>query len=129
VKPPVSSAVEKWKFRFKNLAALSAFEFEGMKVKALVAKEETEKLSCYHIAMPRHHSVRHAYHKKAHEIVVVLEGRGTVRLGKRKFALRRGDCVLIAPRTWHSFSTAGSALKMFAFLAPRVDAATDFYYK
>ncbi|MDE2292976.1 MAG: cupin domain-containing protein [Elusimicrobia bacterium] len=117
-----------WKYKVKQLGRLSAHEFEGMAVAPAITKDETAAMVAYHIRIPPRTRIPHSYHKKAHEIIVVLDGRGTAHLDRSRVALRKGRVLLVQPRTWHSFSTAASPLEFIAVAAPRVDAKTDLYY-
>jgi quercetin dioxygenase-like cupin family protein len=93
----------------------------------MVMKEETEALSVYRIEMGPRQVVAPSYHKKAVELIWVLAGSGTVRLGRRSVRMRRNDTLFIRPPTPHGFEAGRSGMTMLAILSPRVDSRTDIY--
>lgn len=119
----------RWEYKLKRLGQTPSFEFQGMIVAPLILKEETENLVAYHIRIPKNVRIPHSYHKLAHEIIVVLDGRGKAHLNREEVRLRAGGVVVVQPRTWHSFSTAGGNLEFLAIASPRVDRTTDLYYE
>ena len=118
-----------WRYKLKNISKLPSFHFEGMDVRPLVTKDETEKLVTYHIRIPKKVRIPHSYHKIAHEIIVVLSGSGTAHLNDKRFSIKANDTIFIKPYTWHSFSTNQDSLEIITFLTPRVDQVTDLYYE
>ena len=119
---------KRWRYRIKKLAELESHHFEGMRVAPAITRRETQATVAYHIRIPRNVRVPHSYHKLAHEVILVLSGRGTAHLDKRDHPIRKGDVLLIRPRTWHSFSTGKHSLEFLAVTAPRVDSKTDLYH-
>ena len=120
---------KRWEYKLKKLGKLPGHEFEGMFVAPAITKDETQKMVAYHIRIPKHVRIPHSYHKIAHEIIFVLDGRGTAHLNKDDVVLRPGSVILVQPKTWHSFSTANKTLEFLAIASPRVDAQTDLYYR
>lgn len=118
-----------WRYKVKKLSDFEAIEFQGMKVNPLIKKSETGQMSAYHILIPKRTRIPPSYHKKAHEIIFVLSGRGKVHLNRRNIHIKKGDVILVQPRTWHSFSTARHTLKVLAVPSPYVDSKTDLYHE
>jgi len=108
---------------------MKTVEFQGMKVNSLIKKTETRQMSAYHIQIPKKTRIPHSYHKKAHELIFVLSGRGIVHLNRRNIPIKKGDVILVQPRTWHSFSTGSQNLKVLAVPSPYVDSKTDLYHE
>jgi mannose-6-phosphate isomerase-like protein (cupin superfamily) len=118
-----------WRFKLKNLGGVPSRAFQGMKVKSLISKEETEEMVAYHIRIPRNTRIAHSHHKVAHEVIFILSGSGTAHLNEERFPVKAKDVVLIRPGTWHSFSAGHEALEALAVLSPRVDGKTDLYHR
>lgn len=115
------------RFRVTRWSRLPVLHFDSCRMRPLVGLDETSRLSCYHIRMPRRARMEPAYHKKAAEVIWIMEGRGHALLDGRRVLVRRGDVLFIPPPTTHGFETKGSSLTMLAMLAPRVDSQTDFF--
>ena len=97
-------------------------------MRSFLSPEDTASLSCYHISLSKFESISPAFHKKAIELIWVLNGGGVARLGGgRRVKLRKGDSLLIHPREPHGFTAGPSGLVFFAALSPRVDSQTDYY--
>lgn len=116
-------------FFVRSLASVEPHEFEGMRIRPLILKEDTRKMVAYHITIPPKTRVPHSYHKKATEIIHVLAGEGIAHLNKRNVRIRVKDSIFVRPWTWHSFSTGKRSMTLLAVLSPRVDSKTDLYHR
>lgn len=101
--------------------------FQGMKVRPLTARGEKE-MTAYHIRFKRGMAIPPSYHKRAHEIIVVLSGAGTAHLDGRRVPLRAGSTVRIEPGVRHAFSTRSKAMEILAFLNGPVNETTDLFH-
>ena len=57
------------------------------------------------------------YHRTSEEIYLFTRGSGRMRLGEDEFAVRAGDCVVIAPGVRHKL-WAGDELQLWCCCAP-----------
>ena len=114
-------------FAVKLWRELPLFSFVGARMRSFLSPRESEALSCYHIKLSRGGSISPAYHKKAFELIWILEGGGVAQLGGRRVKLRRGDSLLIQPPTPHGFEAGPAGMAFLAVLSPRVDSKTDYY--
>lgn len=62
-------------------------------------------------------------HKHAHhsETVMVLEGKGNMRLGEAQFPVRKGDILFIPEGTPHAVTVSSGVLKVVSIQAPEFD--------
>jgi quercetin dioxygenase-like cupin family protein len=92
--------------------------------RAMLAGETGERTAFhvryFEVAPGGHTTLEHHAHE---HVVVVLRGRGEVRLGQTVHALSFGDAVYVAPDEWHQLRNA-SADEPFGFLC-MVDARRD----
>jgi len=117
-------------YTVKRVSRLPRIKFEGMDINFLIDKKEMKgKMAAYFIRMSPGTVVPPSYHKVANEIIVVLSGSGEARLNKDRVKIRKGDVMLVRPRTWHSFTTGRSSLRLLAVLSPYVDSRTDLYHR
>lgn len=81
--------------------------FRGVTRQTLLGESEPDLASVtrYFEVAPGGHSTLEL-HRHPH-VVVVLRGRGTVRLGDESFELEPFDCVHVTPETPHQFRAAG----------------------
>ena len=114
-------------FTVKRWKTHPLFEFAGARMRALLTLDDTSKLACYHITVAKNGCVQSAYHKKAVELICILKGSGSARLGRRRVVLKKGDALFIYPPTPHGFIAGRAGMVMMAILTPRVDSQTDFY--
>lgn len=114
-------------FRLKPWKKLPRFEFIGARMRSFLAARDTGALSAYHIVLARHGRIPPAYHRKAVELIWILQGSGSAHMGRRNVRLRRGDSLLIHPPTPHGFVAGRSGMTLLAMLSPRVDSQTDYY--
>lgn len=115
------------RYTLTRWSRLTVLHFDSCVMRPLVGIEETSKLSCYHIRLPPGSRMEPAYHRKAHELIWIMEGRGTALLDGRRVPVRDGDVLFIPPPTVHGFVAGRRPLVMLAMLSPRVDSRTDFY--
>lgn len=115
-------------FEVRQWSALPRFEFVGAKMRSFLSPEDTAALSCYHVSLSGREKLSPAYHKKAFELIWILDGGGVALMGGgRSVALRKGDSLLIHPREPHGFTAGARGLVFLAALSPRVDSQTDYY--
>ncbi|MBI4802720.1 MAG: cupin domain-containing protein [Elusimicrobia bacterium] len=103
-------------------------DFATMKFQSLVGAGCTDRFAVYRIVIAKHRKVPRSYHKIAEELLVFLKGHGIAHVGRSKFKVAAGDTLFIRPGTPHGFITGAGPLELVAFLSPKVDAKTDFYY-
>jgi quercetin dioxygenase-like cupin family protein len=103
-------------------------DFATMKLQSLTGAENTNRFAAYRIVIAKHHKVPRSYHKIAEELLFFLKGNGIAHVGRSKLKVAAGDTLLIRPGTPHGFITGSSPLELVAFLSPKVDTKTDFYY-
>jgi quercetin dioxygenase-like cupin family protein len=120
---------EKRKFVLNALSEVQPFRFEGMDIRPLVQKEDTENMVAYHIRIPPRTKVPHSYHKDACEVIYVLDGEGDIYLDHVPTRMKASDSVFIQPRVWHSFETGDREMTVLAVLTPRADPKTDLYHR
>ncbi|MEM6273370.1 MAG: cupin domain-containing protein [Bacteroidota bacterium] len=58
---------------------------------------------------------KHAVHS---ETVYVLQGKGTMRLGEKDYAVRKGDVIFIPQGTPHAVQVQGGTMKVLSVQAP-----------
>jgi mannose-6-phosphate isomerase-like protein (cupin superfamily) len=114
-------------FKLKPWKSLPRFAFIGAGMRSFLAPRDTGALSAYHIVLRSGGSIPPAYHKKAVELIWIIKGSGTARMGRRIVRLKRGDALLIQPTTPHGFVAGRSGMTFLAMLSPRVDSKTDYY--
>ena len=61
------------------------------------------------------------YHARHEEVVYVVKGSGTMRLGEKRSELREGDIVYIPRKTVHSFEPKGKGGQVLSIFAPAFD--------
>lgn len=114
-------------YRHKPAGSLPLFAFAGGRMHGLLDAADTGALSCYRIVLPPGGEIRPAYHKKAVELIWVLQGGGRAGLERRSVRLRRGDALVIHPPTPHGFTAGRRGMTFLAALSPRVDSRTDYH--
>lgn len=76
--------------------------------------------STFHITIPK--GVNMHYHAFHSENVVVTEGTGIMKLGKKEFTIKEGDLIVIPKGTKHSVKNTGKKpLKVISVQAPYFD--------
>lgn len=65
--------------------------------------------------------VKPHYHASHSEHVVVLSGKGTMRLGDEMLDIRKGDIIFIPKGTIHSVQVKSRVLKVISIQAPEFD--------
>ena len=114
-------------FETRRWSRLPHFEFAGATMRSFLSPQDTPALSCYRIVLEPGAAISPAYHKKAFELIWVMEGGGTASMGRRALKLKRGDSLLIRPPTPHGFTAGRAGMTFLAVLTPRVDSQTDYY--
>lgn len=76
------------------------------------------KGSVVHIRLPARCEHAAVMHKKTREILIVISGGGTGRIGRRTVELRPGVIVDIPPRTWHSFHAGRREVEALSIFVP-----------
>src|SRR3989338_3448756 len=101
-------------FLIKKAKDLPKIYFMQSHMTPMIGLNETDRLSCYHIKMPKNTYVEPSYHKKAVEMIWILKGEGIAVLGNKKNQISRGDVIFIRPPTAHTFHSGAKGLELLA---------------
>lgn len=73
--------------------------------------------------------VRLHLHKVHSELVYVLKGKGTMRLGEDRFPVKKGDVVFIPRNTPHAVTVKGGPMKVLSVQAPEFKGKDRIFLK
>lgn len=98
-------------------------------VTPMVGIQDTPALTTYRVKIPKNILVEQAFHKKATEMIWVIEGSGFALLGDEKVKISKGDVLLIHPLTPHGFVGGSKGVTLLTALSGHVDSKTDFFWR
>lgn len=75
-------------------------------------------VSLVHESITSNKQVPFVVHHRTDEFIYVLEGRAVMFMGRRKFTIRKGDCISIPKGIRHAFKTAGSKMEALSIFSP-----------
>ena len=93
----------------------------GEVVFTLIGQQEPAlrgKVSVVHIRLPARCEHTAVMHKKTRELLFVISGKATGRIGRRTVKLRPGTVVDIPPGTWHSFHAGRQEVEALSIFTP-----------
>jgi quercetin dioxygenase-like cupin family protein len=105
-------------FDYRDVEAIEAGEGRGIRVRWLITKEmgaENFAMRLFEIE-PGGYSPLHS-HPWEHE-VFILEGKGIVKSGGRKYPFKEGDVIFIPLEETHQFKNDGDKMVKFLCLIP-----------
>lgn len=111
----------------KHSSDLTVLSFLGSTVTALTRPEDGVSFSSYTVSMPPGGQVEPSFHKVATELIFVVDGNGTAKLGGSLLNLERHDVLIVSPPTPHSFQAGQKGLVLVSFLSSLVNSKHDFY--
>lgn len=99
---------------FKNLKFIPASHENkknpGVLKKILLKKKDLTK-GCVQMInwakLPRNKTFKLHYHQDMEEIFIILSGRAKIKVGKKTATLKRGDTVIIPPKSPHQMKNIG----------------------
>lgn len=97
-------------------SGLTPPEAQGIRKQALFSDERVSSTLLWISDEVKLH--KHASHS---EHVVVLSGKGEMRLGEETFTVRKGDVIFIPQGTPHSVKVSKGVLKVISVQAPQFD--------
>lgn len=104
--------------RITSISELSARTFATVSIKLFKALEDWP-VSIAHEMIPKNgEQLPFIVHKKTAEFVYILTGKGKACLGKKTFAVKPGDYVVIPAGIKHRFVTAGEPLTAISVFNP-----------
>ena len=88
------------------------------------------KVGVVHIRLPALCDHPPVMHKKTRELMLMISGRATGRIGRRVVALRPGAVVDIPPGTWHSFHAGRAEVEALSiFVPPMSEKGADVFVR
>jgi len=94
------------------------------------APELAGKVGLVHIRLAARCEHPAVMHKKTRELMLMISGRATGRIGRRVVALRPGTLVDIPPGTWHSFHAGRSQVEALSiFVPPMSETSADVFVR
>ncbi len=110
-------------FKAQNVIAIDTFKVTQVYENVLVKKINSDKNSSTFLILIKKEVKLHK-HQVHSETIYVLEGSGEMRLGEKKYQIKKGDVLFIPENTPHSVTvTSDIPLKVLSIQAPEFDGA------
>lgn len=110
---------------------MSQFEPKLMSVQSILEQIKPQENSSVRVFMQGEHctvnviqaksQIKSHYHAKHEEVVYVISGSGTMRLGNRKHLVKSGDLMYIPKNTVHGFSPQSRECVVVSIFSPAFD--------
>lgn len=110
-------------FKAQNVIAIDTFKVTQVYENVLVKKINSDRNSSTFLILIKKEVKLHK-HQVHSETIYVLEGSGEMRLGEKKYQIKKGDVLFIPENTPHSVTvTSDIPLKVLSIQAPEFDGA------
>ena len=110
-------------FKAQNVIAIDTFKVTQVYENVLVKKINSDRNSSTFLILIKKVVKLHK-HQVHSETIYVLEGSGEMRLGEKKYQIKKGDVLFIPENTPHSVTvTSDIPLKVLSIQAPEFDGA------
>ncbi len=108
--------------RVSGVDRIPHFNLSKLKVKDLLHKGQMPSVSVVHVTLPPRYTHAPILHKKTDEWFLVLKGRGSGMIGRKRVRFSPGTLVYMPAGVPHQMGTGSGALEILALFSPPLDA-------